>query len=85
MSDSGSEDSDNNSDKSEVVHSGTVLRFDRDGVDVEYDGHEFRMRKEVVEGASGKDYLETTDLEVVGMIDTDIKSTKPATKIKDLV
>jgi len=67
----------------EVEHSGTVFSFDSDGVDIQYEGREFRMRAEVVARAADKEYLDVTDHEVVRMVDTDIELESPPKRIGD--
>jgi len=47
----------------------TVLSFDQEGVDVVYEGTEFRMEKTLVEEATGKDYPDVTDHEVLQLIE----------------
>lgn len=49
----------------------TVLSFDQEGVDVVYEGTEFRMEKALIEDAAGKDYPDVTDHEVLQMIEED--------------
>lgn len=68
-----------------VEHAGTVFSFDSEGVSVEYDGHDFRMRREVVERAADKDYYDVTDHEVVSMVDDDIEPESPARRIGDIL
>jgi predicted Zn-dependent protease len=67
----------------EVEHSGTVFSFDSEGVDVEYDGHEFRMRAEVIARAADKEYLDVTDHEVARMIEKDMELDSPPKRIGD--
>lgn len=52
--------------ETEVV---TALSFDEDGVDVVYEGTEFRMEKALVEEATGKAYVDATDHEVLQMVE----------------
>ena len=47
----------------------TVLSFDQEGVDVVYEGTEFRMEKELIEEATRKSYPEVTDHEVLQLIE----------------
>jgi hypothetical protein len=49
----------------------TVLSFDDHGVDVVYQGTEFRLEKELVEEATGKSYPDVTDHEVLQMVESD--------------
>ncbi len=47
----------------------TVLSFDEDGVDVVYQGTEFRLDREMVEEATQKSYFQVTDHEVLKLIE----------------
>lgn len=47
----------------------TVLSFDEQGVDVVYEGHEFRLDKELIEDATQKNYPDVTDHEVLQMVE----------------
>lgn len=49
----------------------TVLSFDEHGVDVIYEGTEFRLEKDLIEEAIGKAYPDVTDHEVLGIIEED--------------
>ena len=49
----------------------TVLSFDEQGVDVIYQGTEFRLEKALLEEAIGKDYPNVTDHEVLQIIEED--------------
>lgn len=49
----------------------TVLSFDHEGVDVIYEGTEFRMEKSLIEEATGKSYPDVTDHEVLKLIEAD--------------
>lgn len=46
----------------------TALSFDETGVDVVYNGTEFRLEKELIENAIQKSYPEITDHEVLQMV-----------------
>ena len=46
----------------------TTLAFDDDGVDVVYEGTEFRLEQDLVEEAIGKPYYEVTDHEVLKIV-----------------
>jgi hypothetical protein len=46
----------------------TVLSFDEHGVDVVYQGTEFRLEKSLIEEAIGKDYPDITDHEVLQIV-----------------
>jgi len=47
----------------------TVLSFDDKGVDVVYEGTEFRLEKSLLEEAIGKEYPEMTDHEVLKIVE----------------
>ncbi|PSQ45965.1 hypothetical protein BRD17_00395 [Halobacteriales archaeon SW_7_68_16] len=47
----------------------TTLSFDEDGVDVVYEGTEFRMDRDLVEEATRKEYFDVTDHEVLKLIE----------------
>ncbi|MFC7045104.1 DUF5800 family protein [Halobacteriaceae archaeon GCM10025711] len=47
----------------------TVLSFDESGVDVVYEGSEFRLEKALIEDALGKSYVDATDHEVLQIIE----------------
>ncbi|SEV80873.1 DUF5800 family protein [Natrinema salifodinae] len=46
----------------------TTLAFDDDGVDVVYEGTEFRLERDLVEEAVEKSYYDVTDHEVLKMV-----------------
>ncbi|MDS0478525.1 DUF5800 family protein [Natrinema sp. 1APR25-10V2] len=46
----------------------TTLAFDDDGVDVVYEGTEFRLEKDLVEEATEKSYYDVTDHEVLKIV-----------------
>jgi hypothetical protein len=47
----------------------TALSFDEEGIDVVYQGTEFRLEKELVEEATEKSYPDVTDHEVLQMVE----------------
>jgi hypothetical protein len=47
----------------------TVLSFDEQGVDVIYEGHEFRLEKSLIEDAIQKSYPDVTDHEVLKIVE----------------
>jgi hypothetical protein len=49
----------------------TALSFDERGVDVVYEGTEFRLEKSLIEEAIGKAYPDVTDHEVLKIIEAD--------------
>ncbi len=46
----------------------TTLAFDEAGVDVVYEGTEFRLERDLIEEAVGKSYPDVTDHEVLQMV-----------------
>ena len=46
----------------------TTLAFDDDGVDVVYEGTEFRLEKALIEEAIEKPYYDVTDHEVLQIV-----------------
>jgi len=46
----------------------TTLAFDDAGVDVVYEGTEFRLERDLIEDAVGKPYPDVTDHEVLKMV-----------------
>ena len=49
----------------------TVLSFDEQGVDVVYEGHDFRLEKTLIEDALQKPYPDVTDHEVLQLVEED--------------
>ncbi|UIO98942.1 DUF5800 family protein [Halobaculum sp. CBA1158] len=47
----------------------TALSFDETGVDVVYEGTEFRLEKELIEEATQKSYTDVTDHEVLQIVE----------------
>lgn len=47
----------------------TVLSFDEQGIDVVYQGTEFRLEKALIEDATGKSYPDVTDHEVLQIVE----------------
>ena len=47
----------------------TVLSFDDRGVDVVYEGTEFRLEKDLIEEATQKSYPDVTDHEVLKIVE----------------
>jgi len=63
----------------------TALSFDEEGVDVVYQGTEFRLEKELVEQATEKSYPDVTDHEVLQMIDDDPSLSGEPRRIGDIL
>jgi hypothetical protein len=63
----------------------TVLSFDDEGVDVVYEGIEFRMERELVEEATQKTYFDATDHEVLQLVEKDPALSGEPRRIGDIV
>jgi hypothetical protein len=63
----------------------TALSFDENGVDVVYEGTEFRLEKALIEEAVGKQYPDVTDHEVLQMVAEDPSLTDEPRRIGDIV
>jgi hypothetical protein len=63
----------------------TALSFDEDGVDVEYNGTEFRMEKSLIEEATGKSYFDVTDHEVLKLVEDSPSFSGEPRRIGDMV
>jgi hypothetical protein len=49
----------------------TDLSVEENGIDVEHAGTEFRLEPGLIEKATGKDYLDVTDHEVLKLVEED--------------
>jgi hypothetical protein len=63
----------------------TTLSFEDDGVDVVYDGTEFRMERELIEEATQKTYYDVTDHEVLQLVEPDPVLSGEPRRIGDIV
>jgi hypothetical protein len=63
----------------------TVLSFDESGVDVVYEGTEFRLEKSLVEEATGKHYPDVTDHEVLKIVEKEPSLSGEPRRIGDIV
>ncbi|WP_436931388.1 DUF5800 family protein [Halosimplex halobium] len=63
----------------------TVLSFDEQGVDVVYEGHDFRLEKSLIEDATQKSYPEVTDHEVLKLVESDPSLSGEPRRIADIV
>lgn len=63
----------------------TALSFDKTGVDVVYEGTEFRLEKELIEDALQKPYQKVTDHEVLQIIDESPELTGEPKQIGDII
>lgn len=63
----------------------TVLSFDDDGVDVIYEGTEFRMERKLIEEATEKNYNDVTDHEVLKLVEPNPSLGGEPRRIGDIV
>jgi hypothetical protein len=63
----------------------TVLSFDDDGVDVVYEGIEFRLERSLVEEATQKSYPDVTDHEVLKMVEDSPQLSGEPRLVRDIV
>ena len=63
----------------------TALSFDENGVDVVYEGTEFRLEKPLIEEAIGKSYPDVTDHEVLQMVEKNPSLGGEPRRIGDIV
>ncbi|MFC3478618.1 DUF5800 family protein [Halobacterium litoreum] len=63
----------------------TTLSFEEDGVDVVYEGTEFRMEKALIEDATQKDYHDVTDHEVLQLVEPNPTLSGEPRRIGDIV
>jgi len=63
----------------------TVLSFDEQGVDVVYEGTDFRLEKALIEEAIGKAYPDVTDHEVLKLIEENPALSGEPQRISEIV
>ena len=63
----------------------TALSFDEDGVDVVYEGTEFRLEKALIEEAIEKPYPDVTDHEVLKIVEESPSLSGEPRRIADIV
>lgn len=63
----------------------TVLSFDDDGVDVVYEGTEFRLEKALVEEATQKSYPDVTDHDVLKMVEKNPDLSGEPRRVQDIL
>lgn len=63
----------------------TVLSFDEQGVDVVYEGHDFRLEKSLIEDAVEKPYPDVTDHEVLQLVEPDPALSGEPRRVADIV
>lgn len=63
----------------------TLLSFDEHGVDVVYEGTEFRLEKPLIEDALQKEYPDVTDHEVMKIVEPDPSLSGEPRRIADIL
>ena len=63
----------------------TALSFDEDGVDVVYEGTEFRLEKALIEEATRKSYPDVTDHEVLQIVEESPALSGEPRRIEDIL
>ncbi len=63
----------------------TALSFDEDGVDVVYQGTDFRLEKALIEEAIEKEYPDVTDHEVLQIIEENPSLSGEPRRIGDIL
>ncbi|WP_042666634.1 DUF5800 family protein [Haloferax sp. ATB1] len=63
----------------------TILSFDDDGVDVVYEGTEFRLEKDLIEEAIGKSYPDVTDHEVLKIVEKEPSLSGEPRRVRDIL
>jgi hypothetical protein len=63
----------------------TLLSFDDRGVDVVYDGTEFRLEKDLIEEATRKQYPDVTDHEVLKLVEKNPSLSGEPRRIADIL
>jgi len=63
----------------------TVLSFDKTGVDVVYEGTEFRLEKDLIEEATEKSYADVTDHEVLQIVEKQPELSGEPARVGDIL
>ena len=63
----------------------TALSFDKQGVDVVYEGTEFRLEKSLIEEAVEKSYPDVTDHEVLKIVEDSPSLSGEPRRIADII
>ena len=63
----------------------TALSFDETGVDVVYEGTEFRLEKALIEEATEKSYIDVTDHEVLKIVEKNPELSGEPARIGDIL
>ena len=62
-----------------------MLSFDEQGVNVVYEGHDFRLEKSLIEDAVRKSYPDVTDHEVLQLVEENPALSGEPRRIADIV
>lgn len=62
-----------------------ILSFDEKGVEVVYEGTEFRLEKELIEEATRKPYPDVTDHEVMQLVEESPALSEEPRRIGDIL
>lgn len=63
----------------------TTISIDDEGVDVVYEGTEFRLERELIEEATEKRYWDVTDHEILGIIEKSPELSGEPRRVGDIV
>ncbi|WP_280536144.1 DUF5800 family protein [Halopenitus sp. POP-27] len=63
----------------------TILSIEDDGVDVVYQGTEFRLDRDLIEEATEKDYPNVTDHEILQIVESDPDLTGEPRRVGDVL
>lgn len=63
----------------------TALSFEEDGVDVVFEGTEFRMERDLIEDATQKTYFDVTDHEVLQLVESNPALSGEPRRIGDIL
>lgn len=63
----------------------TVLSIHDDHVDVVYEGTEFKLDRELIEEATGKQYPDVTDHEILQIVESDPKLDGEPRRVGDVL
>ena len=63
----------------------TALSFDEQGIDVVYEGTEFRLEKSLIEEATRKSYPDVTDHEVLKIVEENPSFSGEPRRIADIL
>ncbi|GGL61908.1 DUF5800 family protein [Halocalculus aciditolerans] len=63
----------------------TVLSVEDDGVDVVYEGTEFRLDRDLIERATEKEYVDVTDHEILQIVEKDPNLSGEPRRVQDIL